>query len=373
MELGAGGRPGVDDGPGTNGTGTGGLRTDGLHADGTPDVGRDLQIGVEREWDRLAEVVVGRPLDFAFPADFLKSLSTLAFLPAEFAERWRGAGGRRWSEADPDGYARCRDQLDALAGFLADRGIVVHRPVELTEDEQAVLAEFAPLSLQIFVRDPMIVIGDRVIEASLRLPHRFKERFGLRPLMADMVRRGARHVVVPPGRPVPLDRAATARGPFLEGGDVLLFGPDLLLGVGTGRFATDNAGCDWLRTELGGERRVHPVRLHRRALHLDDGLAAVREGLAIVAPEMFLDGLPPLLADWDLVEVGLDEALDLLAANVLVLTPGEVVVDSRVPHLADALTRHDVTVHTLDFDAVTPFAGGFRCSHHPVLRQAATA
>ncbi|EGE39876.1 amidinotransferase [Streptomyces griseus] len=324
--------------------------------------------GVHREWDPLAEVVVGSPLDFTFPQQ-PPSRDELAFLPTQFAEMADRARGRRWSDADPEGYARCGDQLDALAGFLTGRGITVHRPDPLTEDEQAVLADFSPLSLQIFVRDPMIVIGDRVIEASLRLPHRFKERFGLRPVMAELVRRGARHTVVPPGCPVPLAEVARARGPFLEGGDVMLFGTDVLVGVGRGCFATDAGGVDWLRSELGDAYRVHAVPLHPRVLHLDDGLAAVREGLAVVAPEQFTDGLPRLLADWELVPVGLDEALDLLAANVLVLGPGEVVIDSRVPWLADALVRHDVTVHTLEFDAVTPFAGGFRCSHHPLFRR----
>ncbi|MCF2533974.1 amidinotransferase [Yinghuangia soli] len=325
-------------------------------------------IGVHREWDRLDEVVVGRPLDFVVPENVAELGGSLAFLPEGFAARWAAPGGRSWSQLDPEGHARCRAQLDDLAGFLAARGVAVHRPVELTPDEMAVLAEFSPFSLQIFVRDPMIVIGDTVVESSLRLPHRFKERFGLRPLMADMVRRGARHVVVPPGRPVPLDRVAQARGPFLEGGDVMLFGPDILVGVGRGGFATDEAGVAWLRAELGDGYRVHAVPLHHRVLHLDDGLAAVREGLAIVAREQFAEGLPPLLADWDLVEVTLDDALNLLAANVLVLAPGEVVVDRRVPDLAEALDARGVLVHVLDFDAVTPFAGGFRCSHHPLRR-----
>jgi N-dimethylarginine dimethylaminohydrolase len=325
-------------------------------------------VGVHREWDRLAEVVVGRPLDFTFPAELPAGDRALRFLPAEFVRRAGEAAGKRWSEADPEGFARCAEQLDGLAGFLAARGITVRRPAELTTDQQALFAEYSPLSLQIFVRDPMIVIGDLVIESSLRLPHRFKERYGLRSLIADLVLRGARHEVVPPGVPVPLDEVADARGPFLEGGDVMLFGTDILVGVGEGRYATDRAGLEWLRARLGTAHRVHEVPLHPRVLHLDDGLAAVREGLAIVAPDQFTNGLPPLLADWDLVEVSLDDALDLLAANVLVLAPGEVVVDARLPRLADTLTARGVTVHTLPFDAVTPFAGGFRCSHHPIHR-----
>ncbi|WP_436778055.1 hypothetical protein [Yinghuangia sp. YIM S09857] len=59
---------------------------------------------------------------------------------------------------------------------------------------------------------------------------------------------------------------------------------------------------------------------------------------------------------------------DLPAANIPVLGPGEVVADSRVPRPAEALAWRDVVVHTLDFDAVPRFPGGFRCSHHPLRR-----
>lgn len=327
-----------------------------------------MTVRVDREWDRLEEVVVGRVADFTITPALVKAAPTLDFLPAGVGDHWVGAEGKRWSQADPDTYERCRAQVDALAAFLADRGVAVHRPTELTDDEQAVLADLSSMSSQVFTRDPMIVIGDRVIEASLRMPHRFRERFGLRSLFADLAARGARHVVVPPGCPVPLNRVPTATGPYLEGGDVLLFGDDVLVGVGDGRYATDEAGVAWLRAELGDGYRVHPVRLHPRALHLDDGLAAVRDGLAIVAPDQFPDGLPPLIANWTHIEVTLDDALNLLAANVLVLAPNEVIVDPRAPALADALRTHDVTVHTLDYDAVTPFGGGFRCSHHPIRR-----
>ncbi|MFG3257469.1 amidinotransferase [Streptomyces sp. NPDC048172] len=328
----------------------------------------DTGVSVTREWDRLSEVVVGRAPDFTFPAD-LSQLETLSFLPAALLDRGPSLAGRRWSEAAPEWFARCQEQLDALAAFLRGRGITVHRPRPLSPAERRIHEEFAPVSLQHFVRDPMIVIGDTVIEASLRMPHRAKERYGLRPLFRELVARGARHVVVPPGCPAPLPEIATAEGPFLEGGDVMLFGEDVLVGVGEGRFATDEAGVDWLRELLGDRHRVHPVPLHPRVLHLDDGLAAPREGLAIVAREQFTEGIPRLLADWDLIEVSLDDALELLAANVLVLEPGVVVLDSRLPRLAEALTAHGVTVHTLDYDAVTPFGGGFRCSHHPVRRE----
>ncbi|MER5633249.1 arginine deiminase family protein [Streptomyces nitrosporeus] len=67
--------------------------------------------------------------------------------------------------------------------------------------------------------------------------------------------------------------------------------------------------------------------------------------------------------------MSLHDAVNLLAGNSLVLAPGEVLVDERLTGLAETLTAHDVTVHTLPYDAVTPFAGGFRCSHHPLVRE----
>ncbi|MFH9294458.1 amidinotransferase [Streptomyces sp. NPDC017520] len=244
------------------------------------------------------------------------------------------------------------------------RGVRVHRPRGLSEDELDVYD--GGFRMQTFVRDPMIVIGDRVIEAALRLPARFKERFGLRPVIEEAEARGARCSVMPPPAPVPVADLPTAVEPFLEGGDVLPMGRDIL--VGTGRAASDAAGARWLERLLGDDYRVHQVPLSEGVIHLDDGLTTVREGLAVVCREQFTDGLPAPVADWELIDVSLHDAVNLLAGNSLVLAPGETLVDERLTDLAEALTARDVTVHTLPYDAVTPFAGGFRCSHHPLVR-----
>lgn len=70
-------------------------------------------VGVHREWDRLAEVVVGRPLDFTFPSALPTGDRALGFLPAAFVGRAAALAGKRWSEADPDGFAHCAAQFDA--------------------------------------------------------------------------------------------------------------------------------------------------------------------------------------------------------------------------------------------------------------------
>ena len=47
----------------------------------------------------------------------------------------------------------------------------------------------------------------------------------------------------------------------------------------------------------------------------------------------------------------------------------EVIIDSRMPRLAEQLSAKGVTVHTMEYDAVSFWAGGFRCSHHPIVRE----
>ncbi|GGS83752.1 MULTISPECIES: amidinotransferase [Streptomyces] len=331
------------------------------------------RIGVTHEWGVLREAVVGRVIDFRVPEQLGAGLpGTLDFLPAPTRSRLPEWAGRPWSEADPEGYGRAVAQADGLARFLAGRGVAVHRPRELTEAELSAYGrEGDRFSMQTFVRDPMVVVGDHVIETALRLPARFKERFGLRPVFAEAVARGARYSVMPPPAPFPLKEMPTAAGPFLEGGDVLLFGRDVLVGCGRGGTASDRAGARWLADLLGDGYRVRTVPLSERVIHLDDGLTAVREGLAVVCREQFPEGVPDPVAGWELIDVSLADAVDLLAGNSLVLAPGEVVVDERLTDLAEALTARDVTVHTLPFDAVTVFAGGFRCAHHPLVREPA--
>ncbi len=56
---------------------------------------------------------------------------------------------------------------------------------------------------------------------------------------------------------------------------------------------SSGAGVAWLASVLGPQGyEVQRVRLRGDALHLDVALSLPREGLAIVCPEAFVDGLP---------------------------------------------------------------------------------
>jgi N-dimethylarginine dimethylaminohydrolase len=146
----------------------------------------------------------------------------------------------------------------------------------------------------------MIVVGDHVIDASLRLRCRQRERYGLRPLDPAHGRRARRALV---------ERAAglagCVDGPFLEGGDTLLNGREIY--VGMSGCASDMAGIDWLQALLGAlPRDPGGAALVRPASRLRAG--AGQAGLLIWCPENSSTACRVSLRDWDAIAVSRDEA-----------------------------------------------------------------
>jgi N-dimethylarginine dimethylaminohydrolase len=313
--------------------------------------------GAHHEWGKLREVVVGLSPAEDFVVFHEESQRWLTPEGAEFSRRH---AGRRLIDADADLAKRIERQVDALAELLAREGVTVHRPERLRGEERTFMAPNGE-GAQLFARDGMIVIADHVIDASLRLRCRQRERFGLRPVVRRMVNeRGARWSSVPFGSPAAVD------GPFLEGGDVLLNGRQVY--VGMSGCASDMAGIDWLQALLGSDYRVIPVALRSNVLHLDCALALIRPGLLVWCPHKLIDGLPTALRDWDGIEVSVEEATRL-ATNGLVLEEGRVVVDADNQRVIGELRRRSIDVIPLAFDAPISLGGGLRCAHHPLLRE----
>jgi len=317
--------------------------------------------GVHHEWGKLREVIIGISPAEDFVVFHEESMRWQVPAEAEFS---RKHAGRRLIELDRDWAHRIERQADALAELVAREGVTVHRPERLQGDERTFLAPNGE-GAQLFPRDGVIVIGDHVIDASLRLRCRQRERYGLRPLIQRMVaERGARWSSVPLGSPACVD------GPFLEGGDTLLNGHEVY--VGMSGCASDMAGIDWLQALLGARYRVIPVALRSFVLHLDCALALVKPGLLIWCPEKFVDGLPVSLRDWDGIAVSRDEA-SRLATNGLVLEEGRMIVDADNQRVIDELRKRKVDVMPIPFDGPIRAGGGLRCAHHPLLRESVLA
>ena len=319
-----------------------------------------MRFGAHHEWGKLREVVIG-----ISPAeDFV--------VFREDSQRWltpegdafcSAHKGKKLLDVDPERARLMERQADALAELVARQGVTVHRPQRLQGEERTFMAPNGE-GAQLFPRDGMIVIGEHVIDGSLRLACRQRERFGLRPLIQIMQQRGAKWSSEPLGSPACVD------GPFLEGGDTLLNGRQIYVGISG--CASDLAGIDWLQALLGESYRVIPVAMKSHVLHLDCCLSLVKPGLLIWCPEKFVDGLPMALRDWDKIAVSYDEA-NLLATNALILEEGHVIVDADNPRVIEELRKRKVEVIPIPFGAPISTGGGLRCAHHPLLRESVLA
>jgi N-dimethylarginine dimethylaminohydrolase len=320
-----------------------------------------VRFGAHHEWGKLREVVIGISPAEDFVVFYEESQRWLIPPGDAFS---RQHAGRRLIDIDAEAAMRIERQVDALAELVAREGVVVHRPERLKGDERTFLAPNGE-GAQLFARDGMIVVGNHVIDASLRLKCRQRERYGLRPIIQQIVQqRGARWSSVPLGSPGCVD------GPFLEGGDTLLNGYEVYVGISG--CASDLAGADWLQALLGDAYRVIPVAMKSNVLHLDCSLALIKPGLLVWCPEKFIDGLPMSLRDWDAITVSRDEA-NLLATNGLVLEEGRVIVDASNARVIEELRKRKVDVIPLPFDGPIGTGGGLRCAHHPLLRESVLA
>lgn len=316
-----------------------------------------MRFGAHHEWGKLREVVIGISPAEDFVVFYEESQRWL--VPPGDAFSLQHAG-RRLIDIDAEWATRIERQVDALAELVAREGVVVHRPERLKGDERTFLAPNGE-GAQLFARDGMIVVGNHVIETSLRLKCRQRERYGLRPIIRQAVQQHGAH-----WSSVPLGSPACVDGPFLEGGDTLLNGHEIYVGISG--CASDLAGADWLQALLGNTYRVIPVAMKSNVLHLDCALGLLKPGLLVWCPEKLIDGLPMSLRDWDAIAVSRDEA-NLLATNGLVLEEGRIIVDAGNARVIAELRKRKVDVIPLPFDGPIGTGGGLRCAHHPLLRE----
>ena len=317
-----------------------------------------LKFSVHHEWGALREVIVGIGQDAVVP----KWYEGLAFMAAETQQFCQEYGGRPMSDYDPQYASDLIEQEETLAAILGKLGIQVHRVSRLSEPERSDLTE-AGEGVQTFARDAIIVIGDKIIEASLKLYCRRRERWGFRNILNKLLidQDYANWVSVPPASPDPRKN----EGPFLEGGDTFLNGFEIYVGISG--LASDLKGAKWLQGYLGPSYSVMPVRLRRDVLHLDCCMALLKPGLGLICRPKILDPLPGQLKDFEFVEVSEEEAHHL-GTNVLVLDERRVIMDSKFERIAEALRNKGQEVILTPYQAPSFLGGGFRCSHHPIRR-----
>lgn len=262
-------------------------------------------------------------------------------------------------------------EREELCKVLKKYGVEVQRPRKLTEHEKELgeaengITEGQGVT-NFFVRDPFMTIGSNLIEGSFRSPYRRLEGLTVRDILTkESNASGASYVAVP--QPDVSEKSESDKGPFLEGGDVLVYGKTVF--VGNSGLASNEAGIDWLRNYLKRDGyEVVEVKLDPEFLHLDCALSLVREGLMIVCEDALTDGIPEQLKNWDKITVSKEDAQDL-ATNGLPINENVYVTDIAFKNSVGAeLEKRGITVEYIDFKISRQFGGAFRCSTQPLLR-----
>lgn len=314
------------------------------------------------EWTRLREVVVGRAhyrLAEPFPQEVRERMG--AFIWSAIADKQ----GQLLADAYPEIHARGQRQMAAAADVLRARGVRVHEMPPFEPDEDLQRVEDGRMgSMLCFPRDLLLCLGPgAAVELSLANPLRRKELLPLRRLL-DGLDGPAAHL---PSISMP-DPAATPGAPsHLEGGDCLLLGREVLVGISGN--TSNAAGARWLRSALGDGWRVTEIPLAEEFPHLDVALGLVRSGLGVRCPAAFPQGLPTSLDGWTWVDVPLRDARKKMAANLVPLDAGTTLVAEEAPEVAEALARQGQEVLTTPFSGMAWLGGGPRCWTQPLIRR----
>ena len=330
-------------------------------------------VSVYDEYGELKDVVIGiapEPDDPFFVLHPGDEYNTFSWMKPETTKFMKEVSGKTWKEAYGDVYDQLVDEVDGYVRVLQERGIRVRRPDRLKNDDRTYIA---PMIDQVWPRDCMCTVGDNVIVSSLRIPWKRKQQFAFASIYAPMMADGKCFYFSAPQASTDIysskdvQKEVEGLSVLLDGGDFLVHGHEIFLGIGHG---SNMLGAAFAQSVLGGRYKVHPFILSKDALHLDCALSLIRPGLALICREWIKSELPKSIRDWTFIDVTPKEAASL-GTNGLPLTPETALVGAQHKRVINEIRKHKHEVIEVPY-AVPSFMGGaLRCSSQPIRRDRA--
>ncbi len=326
-----------------------------------------IEIGCFSEYGKLNAVVVGRVDGLAYPA----WSPNIRYLGGEIAELLSGADGDQVDvrERAPHLWEALAADVERVVQTFESHGVRVLRPRTFHPDELDYLGRLQGGHSLLYPADPTFVLGKHVIETCIRRPFRRKEAWATRDVLMPHIDRdpSVRHVAMPPAEPHPA--GAEGPGPFLEGGDIIVVGRDVLCGATD--LTSNDRGRAWLRRYLEADGyRLHPVDVQGTWLHLLGVMCLLREGVVMAHLPALGGRLPDPVADWDLIEVNEEEAR-MLATVGMSIDQDRHIVDRRLERVIGEIAARGIEPIPIDVENLSAWGGAVRCVALPISRDAA--
>lgn len=325
--------------------------------------------GVWNDYGKLREVAVGTTEGFVVPT----WVDTFRFMPERAQGILRNHGGKPAAGIPEveDWLGPMQVELDHLASVYESYGVVVHRPRQLTQDELGYLENYQGGLCQVYPADPIWMVGRHAIECQLRYQIRNKEILALRELVLPLAEADpdARIGACPISGPV--EGSAEDRGPRLEGGDIFLCGDDdrtVLVGIDPIR-SSNEFGVEWLRRYLSDDGwKVVGVPINQDGpIHLLAVLGTVGPGIGLIYRPALTEGVPDAIADWDLIDVTLEETHQT-GPCVVMIDEKTVLVPEETPRIAEEIAKRGVEPVPIPTAGIASGDGGIRCATFVIRR-----
>jgi N-dimethylarginine dimethylaminohydrolase len=324
-------------------------------------------VNVTHEWAELKEVIIGRPLA---ETDRIWTWTPgmdeeLTHVKPETFDWLKSNAGKTWKEANPELFQKINDQVENYAATLEKRGVKVHRPPHVEHGD----ADYINAGIeQVWPRDVFCTAGNTVIVSSLRLPWKRKQQFTFLPLYAPKMAAGECRFISAPQASTdilsPRQHQAEEYCILLDGGDFLVNGNEIYLGIGHG---SNMLGAKFAQDVLGEEYTIYPLELSTNSLHLDCTMSLLRPGLGLLCREWLKSELPPGLRDFEWIEVTPEEA-SWLGTNGLPLNPETYIADKRHGRVIKEIESRGHEVIAIPYDGPSYMGGSLRCSSQPLVR-----
>ena len=334
-----------------------------------------LEVGALTEWDSLKEVIVGG-YDAVWPQITPVELTHMELsLAEEEIEVMKKIAGKHQQTELPELYAKFQKEVMDLKKTLESLGVKVYLPREFTAADVELLNSstgFFPF----FPRDMFVTHKNKIIFGSIGMPGQQKAQQIYYDIMNKKAQSSANveMISVPTliNSEYKLDAKTKNHVPLIDGGDVMFFGKKVFVGNSqSGVMGSNTRGIEWLQKVLGDEYEVIEVPLKARFFHLDLVLSAPRDGLVMVAPEAFVDGVPKYFDDWDKIEVTADQAMHG-ALNGLPVDSKNYILGYNekddMKWLVKQMEEKGIKVHLVWFNEHNKRDGSIRCATQQLLR-----